>query len=1446
MLELVYDWRRYWYPRQHRIPLTEDGFLYVLPSSLRSHGESRLDELGALSNIPCLILLGEPGLGKSNSLRAAYDEAKAQHADDQFCPPLLDLKDYGEFDLGVELDRILDGSRQNTSPVPLFVDSLDEARLRVATVLEMIARRLERSATLLSQVRLRIACRAAEWRQDYEDRLKRIWAGLGDSALAVYVLAPLQEADVSVAAAAQGFGPDVFLREVRQQGVGPLAAVPITLGLLFAVYRERGHLVGSRRALYGQGCLELCRDIDPTHQERDLLDPRRRLAIARRVAALTVFTNRPNITSATNMPATNSPASVSVEELAGGIEYIAGERIAVSERLVRETIETGLFTGTDPVSWSHRSYGEFLAATYAHEHLSGRQVKNLLFHSDGRLVSQLRGTAAWLVAMDAELLGAVVRSDPEVALRSDVFSDDDAMKEQLTASLLQAATRVAYDGFQLQDRYSILTFGGLGALLRPYLTDPDKPLAARVLAVDMAEACQLHELLPELTTISLDDREPGIIRLNAAHAVIRVGDGPAKATLKPLALLPEDSDDPNLVELKYAGIEATWPAYLSAPELFQALNPPGEEETVIHGGDLAGLIVPHLPTRDYPVALAWVAHQPRTHEQRYAYLTLADSIVLGAWKHIDSDAVAEAFADTVVSRLMIYDTIVSTDHIAQQLAAKQFMSMVRSDIERRHKLIQVLVPKLGAFRQPAYYLVHSRTPLALIEDLGWLIEQFGQEDDPQLRSVWVDTIQQLRNVRDVEQTELLYAACEANPALDEALGFPFRAVALDSAEAARGRQRLAERKQHEREIAEQLAREIPSPSPIEYVLQVLEQCEAGKPEAWWRISHRMIFMPDGRTTMQHDSPVLEETPVWQMLDVEARVRILIAAVRYVVTQNPSGYDWFGSDSLYFPVVAGYRAFSLLLRVAMNAPDIFAEITPEIWSQWSLVLVYYTCGTLSSRSEPEVVSDRALLAEVHRRAPQATSEAILKVIQSAQREGDCYRIEQIESIIDSALAEMLFKLAESQAANLQCRVRLLGMLMRRGFGPARSLAETILERNIEQGEREEAVALASLLVLQAPDAAWGVVWPAIQHDAAFGRRLIECLADGVGRNGQLVGSKLSDAGLGNLLSWLLREFPGKDCERPRRFHAITIEEKVAWFQNAIQAQLRDRATPESLQELQRIALEFPEWYWDADLLHATELVRNRNWNAPQPSEILRLAKDPGAGLVESREQLLELVLDALTWFQDQLQGQYSAVYDLWNDVTCSQVRKMAETVAANPGAGSEGAEGAIAGAWREVNWRQIGRNKFYLPKDEEHLSDYVARYLSDQFLKRGIVINREVRVRRDRTDIHINTFSLLPDGTEFDPITVVIEVKGCWNARVRTAMEEQLVDQYLRPLGTSCTAGVYLVGMFNCPAWFENDPRRAECRNSRNEQLQAQLDLQAAGLLIKGLAVRVFTLDARLP
>jgi hypothetical protein len=63
----VYNWKRFWCPREGRIQLDEDGFLLEPESEVAAYYDPGVVPFEKIAALPCLALLGEPGLGKSTA-----------------------------------------------------------------------------------------------------------------------------------------------------------------------------------------------------------------------------------------------------------------------------------------------------------------------------------------------------------------------------------------------------------------------------------------------------------------------------------------------------------------------------------------------------------------------------------------------------------------------------------------------------------------------------------------------------------------------------------------------------------------------------------------------------------------------------------------------------------------------------------------------------------------------------------------------------------------------------------------------------------------------------------------------------------------------------------------------------------------------------------------------------------------------------------------------------------------------------------------------------------------------------------------------------------------------------------------------------------------------------------------------------------------------------------
>jgi hypothetical protein len=218
-----------------------------------------------------------------------------------------------------------------------------------------------------------------------------------------------------------------------------------------------------------------------------------------------------------------------------------------------------------------------------------------------------------------------------------------------------------------------------------------------------------------------------------------------------------------------------------------------------------------------------------------------------------------------------------------------------------------------------------------------------------------------------------------------------------------------------------------------------------------------------------------------------------------------------------------------------------------------------------------------------------------------------------------------------------------------------------------------------------------------------------------------------------------------------------------------------------------------------------------WGPVLPKTLLKLIQERDKRLVQNGEQLLSVLIESLQRLENKLQGETPASVDLWN---------------------------------------QFERTTFR-PKDENDFTNYVKRHFDEDLKGRGIVANREVEIRRgmgaamgEETDIHIDAVIPGESNHDYDTITVIVEVKGCWHAELMTAMETQLKDRYLND--NQCRHGLYLVGWFNCEQWDRQDSRYSgRVRRLQKPDLEQSLESLAASLSNDELIIRPFVINTSL-
>ncbi len=237
-----YDWQRFWIPQTGVLDLTDAGFLRD-PVDER-FGRDGLRTLADLEGYRALVLLGEPGIGKSTNLKLEHERLNALPDDRRPASIYADLKvNSSEEALRRRIfeSPALEAWKSGGDRLVLHLDSLDEAMLRIETLASILAEELQ--ALPSNRLSVRIACRTAVWPAvTLGTALVGIW---GEAVVGIFELAPLRRCDVVTALAAHGIEPEAFLSDLFGAHAVPFAIKPLTLRMLISIYQRRGRLPSS-------------------------------------------------------------------------------------------------------------------------------------------------------------------------------------------------------------------------------------------------------------------------------------------------------------------------------------------------------------------------------------------------------------------------------------------------------------------------------------------------------------------------------------------------------------------------------------------------------------------------------------------------------------------------------------------------------------------------------------------------------------------------------------------------------------------------------------------------------------------------------------------------------------------------------------------------------------------------------------------------------------------------------------------------------------------------------------------------------------------------------------------------------------------------------------------------------------------------------------------------
>lgn len=412
-----------------------------LPRHLRftdTAGDSRqVDESEMLATSGAKIVLGEPGMGKSELMREASRKLEV---------PLI---------TAIRFMLSKDPTQFVVPDKPIIIDGLDHAMARrEGDAVDLILAQLEAAGS----PEFILSCRAREWQARSGTSLRQIYG----ADPGIFALEPLSRNEAS-AFLIQRFAKadaDHVLGHLDQHGLAELYRNPLTLGLMGQVAVHDTHLPLTRAALFERVCKLIWSEHDPERQD----------------GGLGQITEDSALSAASAIMAGLLFAGAEAVSVAGPTQVLDGDvRLADLESLpgagaVRAIFSSKLFHGVgvgraEPL---HRVIAEYLGARWlAQQATTPRAQRRLLaqLHGSGGVPASLRGLHAWLAFHSSAMAEHVIAGDPFGALLYGETADLTAAQADCMIDALCSLAEVD-PYFRAQDRDSHTAAGLMTSVVR--------------------------------------------------------------------------------------------------------------------------------------------------------------------------------------------------------------------------------------------------------------------------------------------------------------------------------------------------------------------------------------------------------------------------------------------------------------------------------------------------------------------------------------------------------------------------------------------------------------------------------------------------------------------------------------------------------------------------------------------------------------------------------------------------------------------------------------------------------------------------------------------------------------------------------------------------------------------------------------------------------------------
>lgn len=473
----------------------------ILPRRLwhvTESGPETVDQASLVGRREPLIVLGEPGMGKTELLRWLGDNPAYAYCTAR---QLINIRP--------------DPKRLLGNATTLVIDALDELSAQgEGDAVDLVLQKLGDAG----YPPFVLSCRVADWRN--ATGLTAIREQYGDPDLLVLHLEPLTDEEIHQLLAAELGGDVARAEEViahfSKANLSELLGNPQSLQLVARV-ASAGPLPDTKAQLFERAVDMLRRE--HSDSKADLQpDEATALDAAGAAFAALILTGNEAVVVETAAPTEGEIPLAEVVALPGAkkLGTVLGSRLF------------GSAGATNRFSYWHRSIGEYLGSRWlARQADTAMKRKRLLalFQSNGVVPASLRGLHAWLAYHSLDLAPEVIKLDPMgVIAYGDADDLDVGQARWLLASLREIAARDPR--FRKWQEYSLKSVVQLPLLedVRTIVNDPGTEFGLRSLVLEAVKGSPVAEPLhPDLRRIAVDPGASFEHRSLAVDALVAIG-----------------------------------------------------------------------------------------------------------------------------------------------------------------------------------------------------------------------------------------------------------------------------------------------------------------------------------------------------------------------------------------------------------------------------------------------------------------------------------------------------------------------------------------------------------------------------------------------------------------------------------------------------------------------------------------------------------------------------------------------------------------------------------------------------------------------------------------------------------------------------------------------------------------------------------------------------------